>query len=466
MVFSSFNRSLLCFSIAANALCAGSIFTFPLLAPALAENAKLSQPQLTSIVLAGMAGQYPWTPLVGKLVDSRGPWLCSLIASLLFPLAFGCFSYQVRQMLDTPSEPPETAVYLLVLLFGIAGFATVFSYLSSLFAATKNFPNYPGIASGVVTTLFGLSPLVLSFVASSFFTDSVDKSLDIIQFLNFLAVLAGIIHLIGALNLRVPDAQNPTTEHPRIEEADETTALLRPDNRRCNNANGSSLDLVRDPYFCIFFLFLAVVLGPCEMIISNVGSIVLSLPSATATVLSGSSGAAALQVKTLAISNTVTRLLVGPIADFVSPTVASGLLPSSRRQYISRAVFLLGPAVVLGLTFLWMDVFVRSQADVWVLSVGTGIAYGGTFTILPSIMSSVWGTRHAGRNFGIIVYAPLTGTILFSYLYALVSDYHTPRGGFCQGKDCWQTTFWMCAGLQAVAAIWSLTLWRGWKGLL
>lgn len=231
-----------------------------------------------------MAGQYPWTPLVGKLVDSRGPWLCSLIASLLFPLAFGCFSYQVRQMLETPSEPPETAVYLLVLLFGIAGFATVFSYvnsciysrwnlkktydpsyLSSLFAATKNFPNYPGIASGVVTTLFGLSPLVLSFVASSFFTDSVDKSLDIIQFLNFLAVLAGIIHLIGALNLRVPDAQNPTTEHPRIEEADETTALLRPDNRRCNNANGSSLDLVRDPYFCIFFLFLAVVLGPVSV---------------------------------------------------------------------------------------------------------------------------------------------------------------------------------------------------------
>ena len=59
-----------CISIAANAydflnpanslslltsgirLCAGGIFTFPLLSPALAEHLKLTQPQLTTIVLA------------------------------------------------------------------------------------------------------------------------------------------------------------------------------------------------------------------------------------------------------------------------------------------------------------------------------------------------------------------------------------------------------------------------------
>lgn len=33
-------------------LCAGGIFTFPLLSPALAEHLKLTQPQLTTIVLA------------------------------------------------------------------------------------------------------------------------------------------------------------------------------------------------------------------------------------------------------------------------------------------------------------------------------------------------------------------------------------------------------------------------------
>ncbi|KAF7338388.1 putative transporter MCH1 [Mycena venus] len=369
-------------------------------------------------------------------------------------------------MLEAPSEPPQTA-YLLIFLFGLAGFATVFSYLSCLFAATKNFPSYPGIASGTVNTLFGLSPLVLSFVASGFFTDRVDKSLDVVRFLAFLALLTGIVHIIGALNLRVPKNHLPPmiVQSPN-EEMNETTALLRPESRF--NADGSSLDLLRDPYFWIFFMLLVVILGPCEMIISNVGTIVLSLPSASATVSSGSSGAAALQVKTLSISNTVTRLLTGPMADFISPIVivASELPLSPRKHYMSRAVFLLGPALVLAFSFLWMDVVVRSQADVWILSIGTGIAYGATFTVLPSIISSVWGTRHAGRNFGIVVYAPLMGTIIFSYLYAFVSESHTPPDSFCQGTSCWQTTFWICAGLEVVGVFGSLILWRGWKGLL
>lgn len=106
------------------------------------------------------------------------------------------------------------------------------------------------------------------------------------------------------------------------------------------------------------------------MIISNIGTIVMSLPSASATVSSGSSGAAAsAQVKALAISNTATRIAIGPIADFISPIVAS--VPhggsSPRKHYISRAAFLVGAAVVLAFAFFWMELAVRSQADVWVL---------------------------------------------------------------------------------------------------
>ncbi|KAJ7740720.1 MFS general substrate transporter [Mycena maculata] len=453
------NRILVCFSIAANALCAGGVFTFPLLSPVLAQHAKLSQPQLTSIVLAGMAGQYPCTPLVGKLVDSYGPWLCSFVAAFLFPLAFGCFSYTVDQMLKSPTPPSQVSVYILVLLFALAGFGTVFSYFSSLFAATRTFSGYPGVASGTVMALFGLSPLFLSFVASTFFTDGDDTSLNLVGFLAFLAILSAVVHIIGASNLRVPI---PITLPSQDEEADETSALLP--KRTNRSASSSVLDLVRDPYFWVLFMLLFVTIGPCEMVISNVGTIVLSLPSRT--IFSGSSGgAASAQVKILAISNTVTRLFVGPIADFVSPIVAS-VSHAQRKHFISRAAFLVGAAVVLASGFLWMELGVRSQADIWVLSVGTGIAYGATFTVLPSIISSVWGAQNAGRNFGIIVYAPLTGTIVFSYLYAFISAYHTPSGGYCRGPACWQSTFWISAGAQVVAICWGVILWRGWKGLL
>ncbi|KAJ7046664.1 MFS general substrate transporter [Mycena alexandri] len=458
---SRLDRGLLCFSIAANVLCAGGVFTFPLLSPVLAERVKLTQPQLTSIVLAGMAGQYPCTPLVGKIVDSHGPWLCSLIASLLFSLAFGGFSYQVHQMLDTTSiQPSQISVYLLVLLFALAGFATVFAYFSSLFAATRSFPSYPGAASGTVMALFGLSPLFLSFLASTFFTDSADESFNLVQFLVFLTALTGVVHLIGALNLRAaPNNHLPATVPVQDDEANETTALLTDGSRK--NWSGSSIDLVLDPYFWVFFVLLAVTLGPCEMIISNVGTIVLSLPS-----VDGSSGAAAFQVKTLAISNTVTRLLVGPIADFVAPILPLGPQSSLRKHYISRAVFLVGPAVILALTFLWMELFVQSQADIWLLSLGTGIAYGATFTVLPSIIASVWGVQNAGRNFGIVVFAPLMGTTIFSYLYAFISAHHSPSEGLCRGPSCWQTTFWISGGFQIVAILGAVILWRGWGGLL
>jgi hypothetical protein len=66
-----------------------------------------------------------------------------------------------------------------------------------------SFPQYPGIASGVSLALFGLSPLCLSLAASRFFT-SHESGLDVTQFLNFVALLAGSIHLFGALTLKIP----------------------------------------------------------------------------------------------------------------------------------------------------------------------------------------------------------------------------------------------------------------------
>ncbi|KAJ7219167.1 MFS general substrate transporter [Mycena pura] len=441
-------RGLACVSIAANVLCAGGVFTIPLITPALAQHVKLTQPQLTSIVLAAMAGQYPCTPLVGKIVDSYGPWACSLIASLLFSVAFGCFSFLVHRMLEMPTPPPETSVYLLIILSGLAGIATVFAYFSSLFAATRSFPSYPGAAAGTVMALFGLSPLFLSFIASNFFAGRNDASLNVVGFLAFLAILTGVVHILGALNLCTPKDHPPIALSSQDEEASETTPLLS--ESRSSDPH-SFLDLLREPSFWVLFLLLTVTLGPCEMIISNIGTIVLSLPSGSATVFSG---VAAAQVQTLAISNTVTRLLTGPIADFVSPVVSH--VPTVRKHYISRAAFLVAPAAALAFTSFWMELGVRSQGDVWVLSL----------SIRPSIISSIWGADHAGRNFGIIVFAPLTGTTLFSYLYAFVAAYHTSGDGFCRGRACWQTTFWVAGALQMVAILGGLILWRGWRGLL
>lgn len=121
-----------------------------------------------------------------------------------------------------------------------------------------------------------------------------------------------------------------------------------------------------------------------------------------------------------------------------------------------------------------MELGIRNQQDLWMLSIGTGIAYAAVFTVLPSIVSSVWGLSNLGRNFGILTYAPFIGTPLFSYLYAFVSASHVAgdAGGedgsddaiVCKGVSCWQLTFATTTVAAMVSLLLSAVLWRRWKG--
>jgi len=148
VVFSSMNPLFLrraqlavtCCAIAANALCAGGIFTFPLISPALASHLKLTQPQLTTIVLAGMVGQYPLASIVGNCIDKYGPWACSLVSSVLFFFGFGLFSWEIANTPVDITHPSLTSFRRLTVFFFMAGLGTVFSYVprSTLFVYERD----------------------------------------------------------------------------------------------------------------------------------------------------------------------------------------------------------------------------------------------------------------------------------------------------------------------------------------
>jgi len=266
------------------------------------------------------------------------------------------------------------------------------------------------------------------------------------------------------------------TDEERGEETpDERTALLSPKAPNTVEVTvvpveqpQSVTDLLKDPYFWVLAVIVLCTLGSCEMVISNIGTIVLSLPrdefSATA---AGSPSATATQVRLLSVCNTVSRLLVGPLADFVSPVAAylpCGTVHYPRKHRVSRVAFLSGASALLIVTFAWMEVGVRSQQAVWALSLGTGIAYGAVFTILPSLVSSVWGLSNLGRNFGVITYAPFIGTPLFSYLYAFVAASNAAGDSVCKGVRCWSLTFATTTAAAGVSLLLSVVLWRRWRG--
>lgn len=79
----------------------------------------------------------------------------------------------------------------------------------------------------------------------------------------------------------------------------------------------------------------------------------------------------------------------------------------------------------------------------------------------PSIVASLWIGPSAGRNFGIVTYAPFIGTPLFSYLYAFISaSYKSDDGSVCTGTRCWRTTFWITTSTSVLAFILTLILIR------
>jgi hypothetical protein len=84
-------------------------------------------PSLLTSYSSGMIGQYPLSPLVGKLVDYYGPWLCSLIASVLFSSAFSLLSWEFSNTPDDIEVASPTSFRRLVVYFAMAGSATAFS---------------------------------------------------------------------------------------------------------------------------------------------------------------------------------------------------------------------------------------------------------------------------------------------------------------------------------------------------
>lgn len=105
------------------------------------------------------------------------------------------------------------------------------------------------------------------------------------------------------------------------------------------------------------------------MVISNIGTIIMALPQSSTGRFSGQlidGSPAANQVKILSISNTVSRIVFGPLADFVSPVAISSEV-FSRKARINRFAFLSGSASLLSLISLWMAVGAETRQQVWVL---------------------------------------------------------------------------------------------------
>ncbi|CAG7845890.1 SubName: Full=Related to carboxyl methyl transferase {ECO:0000313/EMBL:CCA77941.1} [Serendipita indica DSM 11827] len=465
--------------LAGAALTAGGIFCFPLYAPTLVERLSLSQAQVSTIALAGMSAQYPLAAVMGSLLDTYGTWLTSLIAGILFSSGFGSFAYQLSKAGRLPPGSANSPFRILVACFFLCGVGTAASLFTIMFSASQAFPGHTGISTGASTAFFGLSPLFLSDIASSFFSNEA-KELNVTKFIIVLSITAGIAHVVAAAFLRIfpPKATIPHTADEEIDNPvpvihpTEHTPLLSGPNKPTDEVvapEQTIRQLLKDVDFWLLALTMLLLLGSCEMVLSNIGTIVLGVPMHRGDVTTGvdtpsGSEGGVVQVRLLSLSNTCARLLVGPLADYLAPAPLAhptGEVYFPRKRYVSRLAFLSTACALMAIAYLWMAAGVVSQTDIYLVSIATGVAYGSAFTVTPSIVASLWLGPNAGRNFGIVTYAPFIGTPLFAYLYAFISQSYQLEGEtVCTGTRCWRTTFFITTATTTVALLLSLTLLR------
>ncbi len=114
----------------------------------------------------------------------------------------------------------------------------------------------------------------------------------------------------------------------------------------------------------------------------------------------------------------------------------------------------------------------------WIVSALMGCGYGAVFSLVPIIISVIWGVENFGTNWGIVAMVPAFGAavwgVVYSKVYQMAADVlsrvhrgsvdETDRDLLCYGKDCYAATFWAMAISVWMACVFWLWAWKGRNG--
>lgn len=134
-------------------------------------------------------------------------------------------------------------------------------------------------------------------------------------------------------------------------------------------------------------------------------------------------------------------------------------LQANRMWCLVLAIFLFLLAQVCALTI--------SNPHLLVFVSGlSGLGYGFTFGVFPSIVSESFGIKGLSQNWGFMTLAPVVSGNIFNIFYGRTYDRHSitkPGGGqVCMdGLDCYKAAYWVtlgACGLGVIASLW--VIWR------
>lgn len=217
------------------------------------------------------------------------------------------------------------------------------------------------------------------------------------------------------------DRESDQEDDAEFEELRESTSSLlpKPLSKRSSRIMITHPDLhgwelLKANDFWLIFSILSLLSGTGLMYINNVGSITqaLFINDRGSWEEHAGSKIQAQQVSLTSLGNCLGRAIIGVSADFVHSRTGAP------RVYL---------VTLISVIFLFSQLIARGVGHVdelWKASLSVGLAYGGTFGLLPVITIEWFGLNHFSQNWGFVSIAPVIAGNIFSLAFGKNYDSH------------------------------------------
>jgi OFA family oxalate/formate antiporter-like MFS transporter len=310
------------------------------------------------------------SPLQGYLVDKFGARVLIAIGCLLSGAGWISSAYATSL----------TGLYLTYGLF--CGIGTGIVYIGIIGLMVRWFPDRRGFATGMVAAGYGFGAILTTFPI-----DTMMKSAGYQHTLVVFGIILGIIGAAAALAMRMPRADDALPPAP---------------------ATSSKIDvepkqMLRSKVFWLMFVMMTMMSTGGLMIISQFAA--FSRDFGVAGVMVFGLAALPLALTVDRLTNGLTRPFFGWISDNIG------------RENTMAIAFLMEAAAVTTM------VLFRDNALVFVILSGVVFfGWGEIFSLFPSTLTDIFGSKYATTNYGFLYMAQGVGSVLGGPLAALLHD--------------------------------------------
>ena len=310
------------------------------------------------------------SPLQGYLVDKFGARVLIAIGCLLSGLGWISSAYVTSL----------TGLYLTYGLF--CGIGTGIVYIGIIGLMVRWFPDRRGFATGMVAAGYGFGAILTTFPI-----DTMMKSAGYQHTLVVFGIILGLVGAAAALAMRMPGPDD-----------------VLPPRRRCRPRAGRRAEqMLRSKVFWLMFAMMTMMSTGGLMIISQFAA--FSRDFGVANVMVFGLAALPLALTVDRLTNGLTRPFFGWVSDNIG------------RENTMAIAFLMEAAAVT------MMVLFRDNALVFVILSGVVFfGWGEIFSLFPSTLTDIFGSKYATTNYGFLYMAQGVGSVLGGPLAALLHD--------------------------------------------